>query len=150
MLFRSAFSLLERLRAEGYAVDFLPINPVFPAGLRRLRRLPYLRTVVNQVLYLPSLWDLRRADVVHVFSASYWSFLLAPVPAMLAARRFGKRVVLNYHSGEAEDHLARWGNLVHPWLRLADEIVVPSVYLQEVFARFGHRARVIRDRKSVV
>ncbi len=27
-----------------------------------------------------------------------------------------------------------WGALVHPWLRLADEIVVPSEYLQRVFA----------------
>ena len=138
-----AFSLLEHLRSDGHAVRFLPINPAFPAGLRRMRRLPYLRTVVNQVLYLPSLWDLRNTDVVHVFSASYWSFLLAPVPAMLAARRFGKRVVLNYHSGEAEDHLAHWGKLVHPWLKLADEIIVPSVYLSDVFARHGYRARVI-------
>ena len=140
-----AISLMERLRAEGHSVHFLPINPVFPAGLRRLRRLPYLRTVINQVLYLPSLWELRSVDAVHVFSASYWSFLLAPVPAMLAARRFGKRVVLNYHSGEAEDHLQHWGKLVHPWLRLANEIVVPSDYLRQVFARFGYRTRVIRN-----
>ena len=140
-----AISLMERLRAEGHSVCFLPINPVFPVGLRRLRRLPYLRTVINQVLYLPSLWSLRKADAVHVFSASYWSFLLAPAPAMLAARRFGKRVILNYHSGEAEDHLQHWGKLVHPWLKLADEIIVPSDYLREVFARFGYRARVIRN-----
>ncbi len=56
----------------------------------------------------------RALDVVHVFSASYSSFLLAPVPAMLAARLFNKRVVLHYHSGEADDHLAHWGALVHP------------------------------------
>jgi glycosyltransferase involved in cell wall biosynthesis len=98
---------------------------------------------LNQLLYLPSLIRLRRADVVHVFSASYWSFLLAPVPAMLAARWFGKRIILHYHSGEAEDHLANWGALVHPWLRLVDEIVVPSVYLRNVLARHGYRTRVI-------
>ena len=62
---------------------------------------------------------------------------------MLAARLFGKRVVLNYHSGEAEDHLARWGFLVHPWLRFAHEIVVPSQYLRGVFARYGYRSRVV-------
>ena len=85
----------------------------------------------------------RAVDVAHVFSASYASFLLAPAPAMLAARLFNKRVVLHYHSGEAEDHLAHWGSLVHPWLKLADEIVVPSAYLRDVFAQFGYRARVI-------
>jgi glycosyltransferase involved in cell wall biosynthesis len=140
-----AQALVERLRADGYTVDFVAVNPAFPAGLRGLRRVPYARTVVNQALYLPALARLRRAEVVHIFSASYWSFLLAPVPAILAARALGKRVVLNYHSGEAEDHLARWAGLVHPWLRLVDEIVVPSAYLQEVFARHGYRARVVRN-----
>jgi phenylacetate-CoA ligase len=70
---------------------------------------------------------------------------LAPLPATLAARILRKRVVLNYHSGEADDHLARWGVLVHPWLRLVDQIVVPSEYLRGVFARRGYRARVIRN-----
>ncbi|HEY3303133.1 MAG TPA: glycosyltransferase family 4 protein [Candidatus Binatia bacterium] len=137
--------LLERLRGDGYEVAFIPINPRFPAPLQGIRQYPYARTLLNQALYFPSLLQLQRADVVHVFSASYWSFLLAPLPAMLAAKSLRKRVVLNYHSGEAADHLANWGRLVHPWLRLADEIVVPSDYLKEVFARHGYRARVIRN-----
>ena len=140
-----AQALLEELRREGYPVSFLPVNPGFPAPLRRLRRVRYVRTLLNQILYLPSLMALRRTDVAHVFSASYWSFLLAPAPALIAARLFGKRSVLHYHSGEAEDHLSRWGLLVHPWLSLADEIVVPSRYLQEVFTRHGYRTRVVRN-----
>lgn len=140
-----ARALVEGLRGDGYAVDFVPINPSFPMGLRWLRRFPYARTALNQALYLPSLLRLRSADVAHLFSASYWSFLLAPAPAILAARALRARVVLHYHSGEADDHLARWGVLVHPWLRLVDDLVVPSDYLQDVFARHGYRARVIRN-----
>lgn len=138
-----ARALAKALGQDGYKVTFLPVNPTFPARFRWLRRCPYARTLLNQALYLPSLAHLRRADVVHIFSASYWSFLLAPVPAILAARSFGKRIILHYHSGEAEDHLARWGILVHPWLRLVDEIVVPSEYLRAVFARYGYQVRVI-------
>src|SRR5207245_895858 len=108
-------------------------------------RIPYLRTIVNEALFLPSLGRLQGADAVHVFSASYWSFLLGPAPAMLAGRLLRKRVVLNYRSGEADDHLAHWGVFVHPWLRLADEIAVPSEYLRTVFARHGYRVRVIRN-----
>jgi glycosyltransferase involved in cell wall biosynthesis len=140
-----AKALVEGLREKGYAVELLPVNPRFPAGLGWLRRMPYARTVFNQILYLPSLVALRKSDVAHVFSASYWSFLLAPVPALLAAKLFGKRAVLHYHSGEADDHLSRWGALVHPWLRMADEIVVPSEYLREVFARHGYEARVVKN-----
>ena len=138
-----ARALTDGLRSDGYDVVFIPINRPFPTGLRWLRRYRYVRTVLNQSLYLQSLLRLRGADVVHIFSASYWSFVLAPVPAILAARALGKRTVLHYHSGEAETHLAHWGHLVHPWLRLADELVVPSDYLRAAFAHHGYRARVI-------
>jgi glycosyltransferase involved in cell wall biosynthesis len=140
-----ARALAEHLTADGHDVTFIPINPRFPSMLQWTRRYRGVRTVVNESMYAPSLYRLRNVDVVHVFSASYWSFVLAPLPAMMAARRFGKRVILHYHSGEADDHLTRWGTLVHPWLRLADEIVVPSEYLREVFARHGYAARVIRN-----
>jgi glycosyltransferase involved in cell wall biosynthesis len=138
-----ASQLIRELQAEGYPVMFLPIDPTFPAAVRWLRRLPGARTLLNQALYLPSLAGLRRAHVVHVFAASHWSFILSPVPAMLVARGLGKRVVLNYHSGEADIHLTRCGRATHWLIRLADEIVVPSEFLKEVFARHGYRVRVI-------
>jgi glycosyltransferase involved in cell wall biosynthesis len=137
--------LVEELRNEGYEVTFIATNQRFPVGLRWLRRYPYARTLLNKGLYLPRLLCLRCVDVIHVFSASYWSFLLAPMPAISVGRFFRKRIVLHYHSGEADDHLTRWGILVHPWLRLVDEIVVPSEYLRDVFARHGYRTRVIQN-----
>lgn len=140
-----AHSLSCALKRDGFEVSDIPINPRFPRFLAWLRHLPVLRTLCNQLLYIPGLIRLRQADVVHIFSASYWSFLLAPVPAMLAAKLFRKPVILNYHSGEAQDHLANWGKRVHPWLRLADLIVVPSTYLQKVFADFGYDSRVIHN-----
>jgi len=140
-----ASTLVEYLRDEGYEACLLPIDPEFPRGLTWAERIPYLRTLVTQSLYWPSLWRVCRADVVQVSSASYWSFLLAPLPALIAGRLFRKPVVLNYHSGEAADHLAHWGLLVHPWLALAHEIVVPSEYLRQVFAAYGYRARVIAN-----
>lgn len=140
-----ARSLIDAMRADGNPVTLLPINPRFPQLLAGLRKYPGVRTVVNQSLYLPSLAGLASVDVAHVFSASYASFLLAPLPAMLAARSLNKRVVLNYHSGEADDHLANWGALVHPWLKLAHHIVVPSEYLRGVFAKYGYHVHVIQN-----
>lgn len=140
-----ARGLADALSRDGIQVRFVAINPRFPLGLRWVRRIPVLRTVLNQILYLPTLLVLRQVDVVHVFSASYWSFLLAQVPAIVMARLFRKRIILNYHSGEAQDHLSNWGRRVHPWLRRVDHIVVPSRYLQKVFAQHGYDTQVIRN-----
>jgi L-malate glycosyltransferase len=140
-----ACDLTEALKSEGFDVLFVPVNPKFPYGLRWVRKIPFVRTLLNQIFYFFTLGRLRHADVVHIFSASYWSFLLAPVPAIAAARLFGKRIILNYHSGEADDHLSHWGRRVHPWLRLVDQIVVPSEYLKRVFAEHGYPTQVIRN-----
>jgi glycosyltransferase involved in cell wall biosynthesis len=124
-------------------LSFLPVNPRLPGRLRALQRVKYVRTVVTSLAYWALLLArVPRTDVLHVFSASYFSFLLAPTPAILAAKLFGKKVVLNYHSGEAEDHLANWRTAV-PILRLADAIVTPSNYLVDVFARFNLAARAV-------
>lgn len=138
-----ARALTQALRTEGCRVVFVPINPPFPRGLGWLRRYRFVRTAMNEAVYMPSLLRIRGVDVVHVVSAHEASFMVASLPAILAARVLGKRVVLHYHSGKGPQHLARWGPLVHPWLRLVHEIVVPSEYLRSVFARHGYRVRVI-------
>ena len=124
----------------------VPINPVPASPFDRLLRVKYLRTVVTQLCYWPLLIrELRRADLVHVFSASYSSFLLAPLPAILVSRLFGKPVLLNYHSGEAFDHLRRsW--LARTMLqRYVDLNVVPSTFLQAILSRFGIDATVVSN-----
>jgi glycosyltransferase involved in cell wall biosynthesis len=137
--------LLEALRREpSLEVGFLPVNPRLPGPLGLLQRVKYVRTLVTSAHYAASLlWRVPRYDLLHVFSAAYFSFILAPTPAMLAGRLFGKRVVLNYHSGEAEDHLRRWRRTAVPLMRVADPIAVQSDYLVEIFARFGLKARAV-------
>src|SRR5947209_3601523 len=124
-------------------VSFLPVNPRLPGVLRVLQRIKYVRTVVTSLMYWALLLArVPRYDVLHIFSPSYFSFLLAPAPAVLAAKLYGKKVVLNYHSGEAEDHLAHWRTATAV-LRWADAIVTPSNYLVDIFARFGLSARAV-------
>lgn len=125
------------------AVDFLPVNPRLPGPFRALQRVKYVRTVATETAYLAGLTRAaRRYDVLHAFSASYTSFLLAPVPALLAGRAAGVRTILNYRSGEAQDHFAR-SPLARRLAALASEIVVPSGYLVDVFGGFGLTARAI-------
>ena len=128
-------------RVEAWLV---PIDPVPRSPFDRLLRVKYLRTIVTQLCYWPRLLaQVARADVVHVFSASYTSFLLAPLPAVLVARLLGRPIVLNYHSGEAPDHLrrSRLARLVlRRWVHVN---AVPSAFLREVLERFAIAAHVV-------
>jgi glycosyltransferase involved in cell wall biosynthesis len=136
--------LLKAWAADPDVEAFLvPVNPLPRGVLRHATRLKYVRTAVTELQYLPLLArELSRADVIHVFSASYTSFLLAPLPAILAARALGKPVVLNYRSGEAPDHLRR--SAIARWaIRAVDRNVVPSQFLVDVFRLFGAEATII-------
>lgn len=122
---------------------FIPVDPAFPRVLQWAEQVPFLRTLIRAPIYLGELWKgLAKADIAHIFSASYWSFLLAPAPAWLLARIRGKKTLINYRSGEARDHLRRsW--IARSVLAQTDLLVVPSGYLVDVFGEFGLRAQVV-------
>jgi glycosyltransferase involved in cell wall biosynthesis len=124
-------------------VRLVPNNPKLSPGLAWAERVPLLRTLLRLPVYLTTVWRAaKRADIVHAFSASHPSFLLAPLPACLVGGWLGKRTLVHYHSRLAQQHLqdsaiARW------LLRRLDAIVVPSTYLAEIFAQFGLKATVV-------
>ena len=136
--------LLSELRQDpSISIDFIPIVPVFPGPFRALQSIRYLRTILTFLYYLPGVfWNVPRYEIVHIFSASYWSYVLWSIPPLLLGRLLGKKVILNYRSGEADDHLTNWRSAL-PTIRLADAIISPSGYLVDVFARFGLKIRSI-------
>jgi len=124
-------------------MSFIAVDPPLPRLFAWTEGIPGLRTILREPIYLLHLWrGLRDIDIVHIFAASYWSFLLAPAPAWLFARLRGKKALINYRSGEARDHLRRFrsGSFV---LSRVDEIVAPSGYLVDVFHEFGLNAMVV-------
>jgi glycosyltransferase involved in cell wall biosynthesis len=144
---RQAIRLMDGLRPErSLQVSFIPHNPRLPGPLRLLQRIKYVRTAVTSLYYwmllLAKVW---KYDVIHVFSASYYSYLFCVAPAILIGKLYRVKVLVDYRSGEAEDHLSNWKLTAVPILRRADMIVVSSGYLQSVFARFGLHARTIYD-----
>lgn len=130
--------------APGVEVGFLPNDPRFENFLGFFQRFKYLRTLVTKPKFIWALLKtIRRYDVVQVFSASNISYLISTLPPLFVAKFYGKKVILNYHSGEAADHFERWEWLVRPTLKRFDAIVVPSEYLVGIFAEFGFKAVAI-------
>src|SRR5215472_6172054 len=119
------------------------IDPAFPRSLKWVEKVPFLRTLTREPFYIWALWQgLENADIAHIFSASYWSFLLAPAPARAVARLHGIPALIHYHSGEARDHLRRFRS-ARTVLQSADMLVVPSGYLVDVFREFRLRVLVV-------
>jgi L-malate glycosyltransferase len=137
--------LLLRLWRDDPDVEmtFVAVDPPLPRSLAWAEGIPGLRTILREPIYFLHLWRaLRDVDIAHIFSASYWSFLLAPAPAWLFARLRGKRTLINYRSGEAREHMQRFRSASFVLSRV-DEIVTPSGYLVDVFREFGLKAVVV-------
>lgn len=120
-------------------VELQPIDPRIPEALARIRG---LRTILRMPLYI---WGLTgrilRSDVVHVFTAAFWPFVLTTTPAILLGRLLGRPVILNYRDGRARDHLKYWP--VRWVLRRATVLAFPSGFLQAVFSEFGFQGVVV-------
>lgn len=142
-----AHYLVEQLRREpSFEVSFVPQNPRLNAPLGVLQSIKYLRTILTSLVYWTTLaLQIPKHDIVHISSAAYFSFFVAPTPAILIARLFRKKIILNYHSGKAENHLRRSSRTAIPIMQMADELVVPSRYLVEVFRKFGLRAHRVTN-----
>ncbi len=136
--------IVERLGAEGAQVDLVPVNaPYRPHWMRHLRG-------VRALLRLPPyLWQLyrsiRSADVVHLLANSGWSWHLYAAPAIWLAHFLGTPLILNYHGGDAEKFFTRSWRWIQPSVARVSNIIVPSRFLEEIFARHGITAIVVHN-----
>lgn len=140
-----AEKLVRELRKEpDFRVGFASVSPRALGLGARIHRMGYARPLLRMPLYLANLlWKIPRHDVIHVSSAALSSFLLTTTPAILVGKLFRRRVVLNYHAGQAVEHLRDWARTALPVIRMCDATVVPSLWLVDVFASHGLKAHAI-------
>src|SRR5579871_1821577 len=71
----------EMAKEPGVRMSFLPINPRLPGKLAKLQQIRYLRTAITFSLYFSRLiFRAPAADILHIFSASYYSCLFWSTP----------------------------------------------------------------------
>ncbi len=134
--------LSELLQREGAIVTIVQVNMrCWPHFVEHVRG---VRAVVRLVPYIARLWQVAgRTEVVHVMSNSGWSWYLYAAPALCIARLRRTPSVVNYRGGEAEAFLARSHRRVAKSMQRASVLVVPSGFLQKIFARYGMRSEVV-------
>jgi glycosyltransferase involved in cell wall biosynthesis len=125
--------LEEAMNREGVRAVLQTTHPPLPAFLEPIRG---LRAFARSLIFCHQLWKrLADADVVHILGCSWVPFFFIVWPAIILCRLRGKRIVLNYHGGQADQFFRRYRRLVRPVLRMADTVTVPSGFLAEIIAR---------------
>jgi glycosyltransferase involved in cell wall biosynthesis len=123
----------------GVEMRFLPNNPETP-----FQNIKYLRTIFASIkFWWLLLREIYKFDVVQVFSSATTGYIIATLPPLVVSKIYGRKVVLNYHSGELARHIEDWKLSALPTMRKFDEIVVPSQFLVDVFEKYGVKARAI-------
>lgn len=117
----SQIEILNRsLQQEGYNTGIFSLkgNPLF-----RINAIFKLKTVGKDY------------DIIHIHACSQWGFLPAIV-GIRVGKKLGKRVVLTYHGGSANEFFKKHSKLVRKYLGKTDVNIVLSGYLYEVFKRY--------------
>lgn len=134
--------LAELLGSAGARVQLVQTNPPYrPACIARVQ---LLRAGVRLLAYLGRLWAAAgRNDVMHLMANSGWSWHLFAAPALWVARLRGLPVIVNYRGGEAGPFLERSARIVRASMSRSAQLVVPSAFLQQVFAQHGMSANIV-------
>ncbi|MEO6423358.1 MAG: glycosyltransferase family 4 protein [Candidatus Nitrotoga sp.] len=134
--------LAKLLKQEKVNVELVPVNaPYRPLCVGRIQG---LRAVFRLLPYLFNLWRAAgRVDLFHIMANSGWSWHLFAAPAVWIAKLRGKAVLVNYRGGEADDFFTRAFAWVQPTLKRVNIIVVPSGFLEKIFANRGFITRVV-------
>ena len=134
---------LARLLADaGVRVVLVQVNrPYVPSWIEHVRG---IRALFRLVPYLFQLWRCAgRVDLFHVMANSGWAWHLFAAPAVWVAHLRGTPAVVNYRGGGAEEFLAKQARWVKPTLARSASLVVPSGFLQAVFAAHGVTAEIV-------
>lgn len=139
-----AETLVRGLQAEGVPAFRIATNLGASGWRRQLDDLRFIRTPLRGAVFLTRLLrNLPRVRVLHINTCSGIYLFLFAAPGLILGRLAGKRVILHYHSGNAQSFFQKCGPIVRSLFRLAHQIVVPSEFLQQVFAQINLPSTIV-------
>ena len=134
--------LVELMKHEGIEVEFVQTNQAYsPAFISHVKG---IRAIFRLFPFLFSVWKLvKTVDVIHLMANSGWSWQLFSAPVLWLAYFKKTPVIVNYRGGYAKNYFEKSFRWVQPSLKKATKVVVPSGFLEKVFADFGVKTEVI-------
>lgn len=136
--------LKQLLESSGAYVYFIEVNPDYKPAF--IGKLPGIRALFRLPQYCLSLFrGYSKVDVVHLMANSGWSWHLFAAPAIWIAKLRSKPILVNYRGGHAFDFFSRSWPLVSASLKQSAGVIVPSVYLQQVFSQFKQASTIVAN-----
>ena len=134
--------LAELLRAGRASVTMVQTNS--PYSPKWAGEIPGFRAICRLWPFFLAVWRAAgKVDVFHLMANSGWAWHLFATPVIWVARLRRVPVVVNYRGGEAADFLSRSHIVVQFSMRQVASLIVPSAFLEEVFAHFDMPARIV-------
>jgi glycosyltransferase involved in cell wall biosynthesis len=134
--------LARLLEESGLQVELVQVNlPYCPTWIVSI---PFIRALFRLIPYLLRLWRIAgQVRLMHVMANSGWSWHLFAAPAVWIGWLRKTPVIINYRGGEAEAFFGYSWRWVRPTVTKATFVVVPSGFLENVFARRGISTRIV-------
>ncbi|MCS5709128.1 glycosyltransferase family 4 protein [Candidatus Berkiella cookevillensis] len=134
--------LSERLKSEGVSVGYVPVNfSLRPYWLNNIR---IMRAVIRFFIYLSKLRAAtKKYKIFHILANSGLSWYLYATPAIAIAKLKRCYVIINYRGGNAQSFFHKHKSWILPFLKCADQIIVPSDFLKDVFKTYDLDAKII-------
>lgn len=78
----------------------------------------------------------RKYDVLHIHGCSDRG-MLPIIYGVIAGKIWGKKIIVTYHGGGAEEYFAHHDAFARRWLNRADKVIVLNGYLEKVFGAYN-------------
>lgn len=140
-----AEAILTNLRAEGIATCAIKRNFSFEGKLAWIGRLKIIRSIFRYIIFnITLLKIIPQSGALYIFTNSYLNFYLYTVSPVIFGRLLGKKTILSYHGGLAQEFLRKQNHFfARHILKITNSVCVPSDYLKDVFQKIGISATVI-------
>lgn len=136
--------LQQLLTQDGASVQLIAVNAPYRPAI--VGRIPGVRALFRLVPYMIRLYQAAgRAQLLHVMANSGWSWHLFAAPAIWLAWLRDTPVIINYRGGHAESFFANSWRSVQFSLRRASKVLVPSAFLQQVFASYQQSSAIVAN-----
>lgn len=127
----------------------IPVSKIYSnwkitGKLKFIENISGIRTLIHLIHFLKKVVAISSSKTIfHVFSNSFASFFLWTGTCFIVCKLRGAPIIVNYRGGYAEQFLHYYRTIALLILGNADKVIVPSRYLESIFAKYQISTQIV-------